>query len=334
MLNRFKLMALAESLGGVETLVCHPATMTHASVPPERRAAIGLTDSLIRISAGIEDIEDLKDDLDQALQRRSESVGSAGPAASVAPKPGGPDRPALRLLSRADASFDPLQVVVAAVDDRDDEELRHVVGMAAPQDFPERVDLAVVVLMSSCCSSSICGTPSTGIPNERREGCSRRRRDRADQVLRERRRVEVSGRVVIAITKSLIALFSLVRAENLIQPSAMSRRLHTVQEQRDRRRRLLTWGLSLGLAVLLVNAIVGENGYLATVRARNEFEASAGGSTGSATRTSGSSRRAAACEHDPAALEEAARDRLNLLKPGETLVIIKTSPRPARRRFR
>jgi len=66
-LNRFKLMALAESLGGVETLVCHPASMTHASVPPERRAAIGLSDSLIRISAGIEDIEDLKDDLRQAL---------------------------------------------------------------------------------------------------------------------------------------------------------------------------------------------------------------------------------------------------------------------------
>jgi cystathionine beta-lyase/cystathionine gamma-synthase len=67
-LNRFKLMSLAESLGGVETLVCHPATMTHASVPPERRKAIGLSDSLIRISAGVEDIEDLKEDLDQALQ--------------------------------------------------------------------------------------------------------------------------------------------------------------------------------------------------------------------------------------------------------------------------
>ena len=66
-LNRFRLMALAESLGGVETLVCHPATMTHASVPADRRAKIGLSDSLIRISAGIEDIEDLKADLDQAL---------------------------------------------------------------------------------------------------------------------------------------------------------------------------------------------------------------------------------------------------------------------------
>ena len=45
-------MALAESLGGVETLISHPASMTHASVPPERRAAIGLTDSLVRISVG------------------------------------------------------------------------------------------------------------------------------------------------------------------------------------------------------------------------------------------------------------------------------------------
>jgi len=66
-LNRFKLMSLAESLGGVETLVCHPSTMTHASVPPERRTAIGLSDSLIRISTGIEDIDDLREDLDQAL---------------------------------------------------------------------------------------------------------------------------------------------------------------------------------------------------------------------------------------------------------------------------
>jgi cystathionine gamma-lyase/cystathionine beta-lyase/cystathionine gamma-lyase/homocysteine desulfhydrase len=66
-LNRVRLMALAESLGGVETLISHPATMTHASVPPERRAAIGITDEMVRISAGIEDVEDLKADLAQAL---------------------------------------------------------------------------------------------------------------------------------------------------------------------------------------------------------------------------------------------------------------------------
>jgi cystathionine gamma-lyase / homocysteine desulfhydrase len=66
-LPRFKVMALAESLGGVETLISHPAIMTHASVPPERRAALGITDGLIRISVGIEDVNDLKEDLDQAL---------------------------------------------------------------------------------------------------------------------------------------------------------------------------------------------------------------------------------------------------------------------------
>ena len=65
--NRVKLMALAESLGGVETLISHPATMTHASVPAERRHEIGLTDSMVRISAGIEDPSDLIDDLQQAL---------------------------------------------------------------------------------------------------------------------------------------------------------------------------------------------------------------------------------------------------------------------------
>ena len=67
LLNGVKLHALAESLGGVESLISHPATMTHASVPPERRAAIGITDGLVRISAGIEDLDDLKDDLTQEL---------------------------------------------------------------------------------------------------------------------------------------------------------------------------------------------------------------------------------------------------------------------------
>ncbi len=67
LLNHVRLMALAESLGGVETLISHPATMTHASVPPERRQQIGITEGLVRVSAGIEDVEDLKEDLDQAL---------------------------------------------------------------------------------------------------------------------------------------------------------------------------------------------------------------------------------------------------------------------------
>jgi cystathionine gamma-lyase/cystathionine beta-lyase/cystathionine gamma-lyase/homocysteine desulfhydrase len=69
LLNGVRLMSLAESLGGVETLISHPATMTHASVPPERRRQIGLTDDMVRISVGIEDVEDLKEDLAQALER-------------------------------------------------------------------------------------------------------------------------------------------------------------------------------------------------------------------------------------------------------------------------
>jgi cystathionine beta-lyase/cystathionine gamma-synthase len=67
LLNNVRLMALAESLGGVETLISHPATMTHASVPPERRQQIGVTDDMVRVSVGIEDVDDLKDDLTQAL---------------------------------------------------------------------------------------------------------------------------------------------------------------------------------------------------------------------------------------------------------------------------
>ncbi len=66
-LGKVRLMALAESLGGVETLISHPAVMTHASVPKERREMLGITDGLLRVSVGIEDIADLIDDLAQAL---------------------------------------------------------------------------------------------------------------------------------------------------------------------------------------------------------------------------------------------------------------------------
>ena len=68
-LNHVSLAALAESLGGVETLISHPASMTHASVPAERRQAIGLTDDMVRISVGLEDLDDLFEDLGQALER-------------------------------------------------------------------------------------------------------------------------------------------------------------------------------------------------------------------------------------------------------------------------
>ena len=68
MMERVKLFSLAESLGGVESLINHPASMTHASIPREDRLRAGLTDSLIRLSVGIEDAGDLTDDLDQALR--------------------------------------------------------------------------------------------------------------------------------------------------------------------------------------------------------------------------------------------------------------------------
>jgi cystathionine beta-lyase/cystathionine gamma-synthase len=66
-LRRTRVFALAESLGGVESLISHPATMTHASVPRVEREKAGLTDGLVRISVGIEDLDDLQSDLDQAL---------------------------------------------------------------------------------------------------------------------------------------------------------------------------------------------------------------------------------------------------------------------------
>ncbi len=68
-LESVKVCTLAESLGGVETLVCHPATMTHASVAPEVRERLGITDGLVRISVGIEDADDIIADIDQALDK-------------------------------------------------------------------------------------------------------------------------------------------------------------------------------------------------------------------------------------------------------------------------
>ena len=66
-LERTQLFALAESLGGVESLIEHPAIMTHASVPIAQREALGISDGLIRLSVGIEDVDDLQRDLDNAL---------------------------------------------------------------------------------------------------------------------------------------------------------------------------------------------------------------------------------------------------------------------------
>ncbi|MEE3378090.1 MAG: PLP-dependent transferase, partial [Lachnospiraceae bacterium] len=63
-----KLVTLAESLGGVESLVCHPATMTHAAIPADIRRKAGIADELIRLSVGIEDADDLIADLEQAIR--------------------------------------------------------------------------------------------------------------------------------------------------------------------------------------------------------------------------------------------------------------------------
>ena len=67
MLDRVRVFSLAESLGGVESLISNPASMTHASVPPERRSALGITEGLVRLSCGVEDVGDLIADLEQAL---------------------------------------------------------------------------------------------------------------------------------------------------------------------------------------------------------------------------------------------------------------------------
>lgn len=68
-MNSVRLITLAVSLGGVESLIEHPASMTHASVPSEEREQAGISDDLVRLSVGCEDFEDLRDDLNHALNR-------------------------------------------------------------------------------------------------------------------------------------------------------------------------------------------------------------------------------------------------------------------------
>lgn len=81
LVRELRLWPLAESLGGVKSLLCHPATMTHAAVEPAERARIGITDGLLRLSVGIEDPADLIEDLDRALQRTAAASLIAGGAA-------------------------------------------------------------------------------------------------------------------------------------------------------------------------------------------------------------------------------------------------------------
>jgi cystathionine gamma-lyase len=68
-LESTQLFALAESLGGVESLIEHPALMTHGSIPPEQRTTLGIDDTLVRLSVGVEDLADLREDLAIALEQ-------------------------------------------------------------------------------------------------------------------------------------------------------------------------------------------------------------------------------------------------------------------------
>ena len=77
-LSGLRCFSLAESLGGVESLVAHPGTMTHAAMPPEVQAAAGLTPGMLRLSVGVEDVDDLRADLLAALGRVQEAAGRAG----------------------------------------------------------------------------------------------------------------------------------------------------------------------------------------------------------------------------------------------------------------
>jgi cystathionine beta-lyase/cystathionine gamma-synthase len=84
--DRFRLFTRAESLGGVESLVCHPASMTHASVPREARLEMGFADGLLRLSVGIEDAQDLEDDLALALQAvEAQPIKASAQAGAAAP---------------------------------------------------------------------------------------------------------------------------------------------------------------------------------------------------------------------------------------------------------
>jgi cell division protein FtsB len=104
-------------------------------------------------------------------------------------------------------------------------------------------------------------------------------------------------------------------------PSAGQRRLRTAQEVRDRRRRRVIGGLSVAFFVLLVNSIVGENGYLTTVRQQSERAALEGAVARLRIENQRLQEEGRRLRQDPAALEEAARQSLGLIRPGETLII-------------
>jgi len=111
-------------------------------------------------------------------------------------------------------------------------------------------------------------------------------------------------------------------------PARSQRRLRPAYEVRDRRRRLVTWLLVLGSFVLIVNALFGENGYLAAVRMRQEYRTLSDSLAQLKAENARTLQLNNGLKSDPAMLEEAARRQLGLIRPGETLVIIRNA-RPA-----
>ena len=106
------------------------------------------------------------------------------------------------------------------------------------------------------------------------------------------------------------------------------RRLRSAEDTRDRRRRHVTYGLSLALCALLVNSIIGENGYLATVRYRAERAELAAAVARLRLQNQDLQEERRRLLHDPAALEEAARRSLGLMRPGEKLLIVRPVETP------
>jgi cell division protein FtsB len=106
-------------------------------------------------------------------------------------------------------------------------------------------------------------------------------------------------------------------------PPRARRRLEAVREQRDLRRRLWVWGLTLGLVVLMVNAVVGENGYLATLKARAEKAGLEAALAHVRYENIRLQEAAAGLTSDPAVLEEEARRALGLMRPGEVVIILR-----------
>ena len=107
------------------------------------------------------------------------------------------------------------------------------------------------------------------------------------------------------------------------------RRLRSAQDTRARRQRILIWGLSMGLCVLLVNALIGENGYLATLRSERENAIAMAALARIRLENRQLQQAAQRLKSDPKAVEEAARRELGMIRPGETVVVVRDAAPPA-----